>query len=129
MKITDNQKIKLAFRWLLIIFYFFAGVNHFIHPQFYLPLIPPYFTHPDAINWGSGAIEILLAIGVMIPTYRKLAVFFIILMLIAFIPSHVYFIQAGACMGEQSLCTPIWVAWIRLFPIHPLLMFWAWYVR
>lgn len=129
MKLVANTKAKVALRWLLIVFYFIAGVNHFIHPQFYLPLIPPYFPNPELLNWISGVGEILLAIGVAIPKYRKNAVLLIILMLIAFIPSHVYFIQAGACMGEQSLCTPVWVAWVRLFPIHPLLMCWAWYVR
>ena len=129
MKFLEKAEVKLALRWLLIVFYFAAGVNHFVHPQFYLPLIPPYFHNPELINWVSGVCEVLAAIGVAIPKYRKNAALFLILMLVAFIPSHVYFIQAGACMGEQSLCTPIWVAWIRLIPIHPLLMFWAWYVK
>ena len=129
MKLLQKTNTKVALRFLLIVFYFVAGVNHFIHPEFYLPLIPSYLPNPEAINWISGVLEIVLAIGVTIPTYRKNAVLLIIVMLIAFIPSHVYFIQEGACMESTSLCTPIWVAWVRLFPIHPLLMLWAWYVR
>ena len=129
MKFFENSKVKIAFRWLLITFYFTAGLNHFINPQFYLPLIPPYFPNPETLNWVSGVIEMVLAIGVALPKTRKNSVLLIILMLIAFVPAHVYFIQAGGCMGEESLCTPIWVAWVRLFPIHPLLMLWAWYVK
>lgn len=129
MKLLQKTNTKVALRFLLIVFYFVAGVNHFIHPEFYLPLIPSYLPNPEAINWISGVLEIVLAIGVTIPTYRKNAVLLIIVMLIAFIPSHVYFIQEGACMESTSLCTPLWVAWVRLFPIHPLLMLWAWYVR
>ncbi len=129
MKLLQKTNTKVALRFLLIVFYFVAGVNHFIHPKFYLPLIPSYLPNPEAINWISGVLEIVLAIGVIMPTYRKNAVLLIIVMLIAFIPSHVYFIQQGACMESTSLCTPIWVAWIRLFPMHPLLMLWAWYVR
>ena len=129
MSLLNKLKITIALRWLLIVFYFTAGVNHFINPQFYLPLIPPYFPEPELINWVSGVAEILLAIGVGIPKYRKKAILSIILMLVAFIPAHVYFIQAGACLGEQSLCTPMWVAWVRLFPVHPLLILWAWHVR
>ena len=129
MKLLRKSKIKRVLRWLLIVFYFVAGVNHFVNPEFYLPLIPSYLPNPELINLASGVVEILLAIGVAIPKYRKVSVIGIILMLIAFIPSHVYFIQQGACMHEGSLCTPLWVAWVRLFPVHPLFMYWAWVVR
>jgi uncharacterized membrane protein len=129
MKLIEKRKVKVALRGLLIVFYFVAGVNHFVHPEFYLPLIPSYFPNPDFINFSSGAVEILLAIGMVTTKYRRISVVLIILLLVAFIPSHVYFIQEGACMGEQSLCAPLWLAWVRLFPIHPLLMLWAWYVR
>lgn len=128
MTLFTQKKVKLALRWLLIIFYFLAGVNHFIHPEFYLPLIPSYLPEPELINWISGVAEVLLAVGVIIPRTRKLSVILIILMLIAFIPSHIYFIQVGACMNEQSLCTPMWVAWVRLIVIHPLFILWAWFV-
>lgn len=124
-----NISLKIVLRWLLVNFYVFAGINHFISPKFYAPLIPPYFPYPDTINWVSGAVEIALAIGVAIPKTRKNAALLIVLMLIAFIPSHIYFIQIGACAGEGSLCTPIWVAWVRLFPVHPLLIYWAWYIK
>jgi uncharacterized membrane protein len=129
MTLLKKTKVKIALRWLLIVFYFVAGVNHFLNPAFYLPLIPSYLPNPEILNLASGVVEILLAMGVATTKYRKASVILIILMLIAFIPSHVYFIQEGACMGEPSLCTPLWVAWIRLFPIHPLFMLWAWYVK
>ncbi len=121
--------MKRALRWLLIVFYLVAGVNHFVHPEFYLPLIPPYLPNPELINWVSGALEVLLAIGVAAPKYRKQSAVLIILMLIAFVPSHVYFIQQGACIDAQGLCTPLWVAWVRFILIHPLFMLWAWVVR
>ncbi len=130
MAITfSKNQLKIALRGLLVVFYTAAGINHFINPAFYLPLIPPYFPFPELINTLSGVAEIVLAAGVAFPTTRRWAAIGIILMLVAFIPSHVYFIQAGACFGEQSLCTPLWVAWVRLFPIHPLLMLWAWFIR
>lgn len=129
MKVLRIKRLRFLLRWLLIIFYFMAGVNHFIHPEFYLPLIPSYLPETELINWLSGVLEILLAVGVAIPRFRKTSVVLIILMLIAFIPSHVFFIQEGACMNEQSLCTPMWVAWLRLIVIHPLFVLWAWFVR
>jgi uncharacterized membrane protein len=119
--------IKL-FRILLIAFYTFAGTYHFIDPEFYLDLIPNYLPYPHAINYVSGVFEILLAIGVAIPKTRLLAVKCIIVLLILFIPSHVYFIQIGSCV-ETAFCVSPWVAWLRLLLVHPLLMLWAWSIR
>jgi uncharacterized membrane protein len=115
-------------RILLIGFYAFAGINHFINPEFYLGLIPNYLPYPQAINLVSGAIEIILALGVAIPKTRLLAVKGIILLLILFIPSHVYFIQIGSCV-ETAFCVDPWIAWIRLLLVHPLLILWVWTVR
>lgn len=120
---------KNLFRSLLILFYLLAGINHFINPEFYYPLIPPYFPKPTVINFFAGTIEILFSIGVAVPRWRKGSVIFIIVMLIAFIPSHMYFIQEGACMSDGGLCTPMWVAWFRLIIVHPILIAWAWYVK
>ena len=80
-------------RILLIGFYAFAGSYHFINPEFYSDLIPTYLPYPNFINYASGFFEILLAVGVAIPKTRLLAVKSIIVLLILFIPSHVYFIK------------------------------------
>jgi uncharacterized membrane protein len=111
-------------RYTMSLFYIAAGLNHFINPNFYLPLIPPYFPYHSAINVISGVMEILLGL-LLIPTItRKWAVYGIVLMLVAFIPAHVYFIQQNSCAGE--LCLSPWVGWFRLLVIHPLLLYWAW---
>ncbi|MBT8243865.1 MAG: hypothetical protein HKP48_02960 [Winogradskyella sp.] len=115
-------------RIILIGFYGFAGSYHFINPEFYYPLIPDYLPYAEFINYASGLLEILLAIGVTLPRTRLLAVKGIITLLIFFIPSHVYFITEGGCMSD-SLCVPLWIAWVRLIVIHPLLILWAWSIR
>ncbi len=109
---------------VMALFYAAAGLNHFINPAFYLPLIPPYFLYHAFINMGTGVIEILLGILLIPALSRKWAAVGIIAMLIAFIPSHVYFIEVNSCAGD--LCVPNWVGWFRLVVIHPLLIYWAW---
>lgn len=106
-------------------FYIFAGLNHFINPGFYYPLIPVYLPFHEFINYGSGILEMVLGVGLLIPKTRKLAALGIVLMLIAFIPSHIYFIKLGSCI-EGVLCVNPWVAWLRLVVIHPLLIWWGW---
>lgn len=110
---------------VLVGFYLFAGFNHFRDPDFYYPLIPPYFQYIYEINVLAGVIEVLLALGLSFKQTRRLSAYGIVLMLLAFVPAHTYFIQEGGCMSE-GLCVPAWVAWVRLIVIHPLLIFWVW---
>ncbi|MEM1002043.1 MAG: hypothetical protein AAGH46_05295 [Bacteroidota bacterium] len=120
--------LKQVFRFGLIGFYAFAGSYHFINPEFYHGLIPVYLPFPELINYLAGIIEIVLAIGVAFEQTRKLSIYGIVAMLIAFIPSHIYFIQIGSCI-DDSLCVAPWIAWMRLLVIHPILILWAWKVK
>jgi len=121
-------KLNKALRYGIIGFYVFAGAYHFINPDFYYALIPSYLPYPSIINYAGGIAEIFLAIGVGITPLRSIAIKGLILMLMAFIPSHVYFIQVGSCVND-SLCVDPWIAWVRLIVIHPILILWAWKVK
>ena len=121
--------MKKTSLYLQSIFYIIAGLNHFINPDFYYPLIPDYLSDFDGfINVFSGVIEIGLGVQLLFPKTRYRAAIAIVFMLIAFIPSHVYFIQLGSCI-EDGLCVAEWIGWGRLLVIHPLLIWWAWSAR
>ena len=118
---------KKAIIYGLAYFYLAAGINHFISPDFYLPLIPPFFSKPEWINSLAGIAELVLGLGVLYYPTRRRAGYGIVLLLISFIPSHVYFIQIGACVAD-GLCVPLWLGWIRLVLIHPILIYWGYWV-
>lgn len=124
MKYLHIRNILLV---ALIAFYVFAGANHFLNPSFYIPIIPPYLIKwANEINVLSGAVEILLGL-LLIPTAtRAKAGVGIILLLIAFIPSHVYFIQKGAFTIGKINFNPF-ISSIRLFVGQPILMLWAYW--
>lgn len=121
------KRLSQAGFYFLLLFYILAGVNHFYNPSFYLPLIPPYLPNPEWINIASGIAEIALGVGLIFPVTRRMAVFGILFMLIAFLPAHIWLIQEDGCVGE--LCVSPWIAWVRLLVVHPLLMYWAWSYR
>jgi len=110
--------------YLLILFYFFAGLNHFIMPDFYLPLIPYNHPDPETINVMTGIVEIGLAVGLVFKKSRLYAAYGILVLLCIFIPVHVIFIREGGCF-EGYFCVPNWVAHLRLWLVHPLLASWA----
>lgn len=111
----------------MIIFYLLAGVNHFRSPANYKAIIPAYLGNASWINIAAGISEILLAILLLFKLTRRLAAFGIILMLLAFIPAHVYMLQDHICIDK--ICPPDWVLWFRLFVLQPILIMWAWSVR
>jgi len=109
---------------LMTVFYLVAGINHFLHPENYYALIPPYFPFHQFINMVSGAAEIIFGGLLIFPSSRKAGAYGIVVLLILFIPAHIYMIQKGGCMSIQ-MCVPPWVAWVRLFPVQFVLIAWA----
>ena len=112
----------------MIVFYVLGGCNHFYNPSFYIPLIPPYLsTWAVELNLIAGFFEIILGI-LLIPTQtRKWAGWGIVMMLIAFIPSHIYFIERGNFTLGSFTMSPL-ISWIRLLVFQPLLIFLALWV-
>lgn len=113
--------------YAMVVLYALAGINHFRSPDNYLKIIPPYLGDASLLNLLAGIAEILLAVLLLFKATRKLAAMGIILLLIAFIPVHIYMLQTGFCVG--TFCAPQWLLWLRLLILQPLLMAWAWWVR
>ena len=58
--------LKAVSLGLLALFYFGAGVNHFLNPEFYVNMMPPYIPLHEAMVFLSGVAEVILGIGVLI---------------------------------------------------------------
>ncbi len=118
--------IKKIALWLIIIFYFTAGIKHFTTPLPYLTIIPPYLPQPKLLNYLAGFFEIAFALLIFPLKTRKYACWAIILMLIAFMPAHIYMIQksndAPFLLGNWTI-TPL-IAWIRI-PFQIIFILWA----
>ena len=117
----------LISKYSCFLFYSSAGISHIISPDFYVNLIPNYLPYPNGINILSGLIEIALSLLLLFPRYLKIGAWGIIVLLIFFIPSHVYFIKIGSCVPNGLCVNPI-ISWLRLIIVHPILILWAWYV-
>ena len=116
--------LHTTMRFALIAFLAIAGSYHFIDPSFYYPLIPDYLPFHKTLNYSLGTLELIIAILYVFKRTRQLGLGIYGILLLLFIPSHMHFIKLGACIPE-GLCTPIWLAWVRLIVIHPLLFWWA----
>ena len=94
---------------IMAVFYIAAGLNHFRAPWFYYKLIPPQLPKKP-VNVISGFAEVLLGIGLLIPSLSVWSAWGVIALLIAVYPGNIYHLsQKGAGMK-----IPIWALWVRL---------------
>jgi uncharacterized membrane protein len=114
-----EASLKKIALWGFAGFFLIAGVNHFLMPKFYFPLIPDYLPAHGFINVFSGLLEIAFAIMLLIKQTRKMAGWGIAILMVLFVPSHIYFIQIGSCV-EDGLCVEPWIAWVRLILVQPI---------
>jgi uncharacterized membrane protein len=110
---------------ILVIGYVLAGINHFRSPGGYIKIIPPYLPYPQVLNMLAGFFEIAFAVLMIFPQTRPIAAWGIILMLIAFLPVHVYMIQNAPMKMGNLVVTPL-LAWARI-PFQALFILWAWW--
>ncbi|MEY3539043.1 MAG: hypothetical protein RL188_460 [Bacteroidota bacterium] len=128
MENKTKALIKKGMLYGMIAFYIFGGYNHFRDPAFYIPLIPPYLgAWAVELNLLSGVFEIGLALLLIPQLTRKWAGWGIVIMLFAFIPSHIYFIEKGNFSLGSFTMTPF-ISWIRLLVFQPLFILWALWV-
>lgn len=118
--------MKIVWRILQVIlalFLIYAGVQHFLKPAFYEPFVPAFLPAKTMIVYGSGVIEILLGVMMLIPKYTKLGATGIMWLMIVFLPIHIWDVfSENPSIGSRN------AALIRL-PIQFLLIAWAYGIR
>ena len=94
-----------------------AGVLHFVTPEFYERLIPPFLGPPRPWIYASGVAEIACAAAVAVPRTRRLGGYATAALLAAVFPGNVY-------MAFEPGDLPRWAALLRL-PLQVPLVLWG----
>jgi uncharacterized membrane protein len=115
--------LKIVLKYLLAAFFVGAGMYHFINPDFYLRIMPPYLPWHKQLIYLSGFFEIALGLLVLIPKYMRLAGWGLIALLIAVYPANIHM----AVNHHLYPDVPIWFHWVRL-PLQLIFIAWAWWV-
>ena len=112
----------MLFRFLLAILFIAAGSLHFLIPQTYIRIMPPYIPAHEMLVHISGACEILGGLGVLFnPPIRTLAAWGLVALLIAVMPANIYMATNHATFSK----IPVWALYLRL-PLQLPLIWWAW---
>ncbi|QXP73816.1 DoxX family membrane protein [Tenacibaculum sp. AHE15PA] len=77
-------------RILLAIFIVYAGIQHFIKPDFFNAFVPDFLIYKSTIIYVSGIIEIVLGVLLLIPKYTRVAASGILILMLLFLPIHIW---------------------------------------
>lgn len=117
-----RSRIKRVGLVALSIFFVGAGINHFVDPDFYVAIVPPYLPAPLSIVYVSGFFEIVGGVAVLARSTRPLAGWGLILLLIAVYPANIHMVLHP----EQFPEVPTWALYARL-PLQFVFMAWAYW--
>ncbi|MGG6242021.1 DoxX family protein [Nodosilinea sp. AN01ver1] len=122
--LNDN---KATLRVILAVCMVVAGVLHFVVPQPFIRIVPGFLPAPAALVYISGVIEILLALGLLLPSTRRFSAWGLVLLFIAVYPANLN--MAINHIQISGIPDTWWFHAIRL-PFQFVLIAWAyWYTR
>ena len=108
---------------IIALFMIYAGIQHFVKPDFFLPFVPKFLPLKTTIVYVSGIAEILVGLLLLIKKYAKIGAIGTLILLFLFLPIHIWDVFAEApVIGSRK------AALIRL-PIQFLLIFIVWKIK
>ena len=113
--------LKTIISFILGLLLILGAITHFFNPQVYSELIPP-FVSEQLANVLAGVVELIIGIGLLLPTYRNRAGFAFMVLMILFMPIHIWdAFRSQPAMGTTN------VAIIRIV-IQVLLILAGWWI-
>ena len=122
---AESGRAAATSRFLLAAIFILGGINHFVMPEFYLRIMPPYLPVPLFLIYLSGFLETGFGIALLIPKYSRRAAWGIILTLIAVFPANIYMAMNTELFPDLN---PLLI-YLRL-PLQFVLIAWAfWHTK
>ena len=121
MKVQGKEILK----WVYGVLFALAGVNHFMHTDFYLSIMPPYLPWHLTLVYASGISEIALGVGLLFRSTQRIAAWGMIALIVAVTPANLHMAVHAELYPRFSPAA----LWIRLL-LQVVLIAWAyWYTR
>jgi len=104
----------------LAILFTVTGISHFLFHGFFSSMVPAWIPYPAAVVTVTGVLELLGAVGLIIPETRELAGWCLIALLVAVFPANIEMLVTARAAQSSALVETL--LWLRL-PLQPLLIF------
>lgn len=119
------RTFKLILKYLLGLLFVLAGLNHFVNPDFYLKIMPPYLPSHLFLVYVSGFFEVFLGAALLIKRSAHVAAWGLIALLVAVYPVNIHMALNPDLYPEYSRAA----LWVRLLFQMVLIAWVYWYAR
>lgn len=85
MPYRKRAALAIVFAWFIL-----GGIGHFAAPEFFMKIVPPSLPLRREAVYLSGACELLGALGLLHPRYRRAAGIGLMLLTVAVTPANIY---------------------------------------
>ena len=117
----SRRKIEIG-RLMFAAIFVISGLSHFLFPEPFTRIVPPFLPWPKLLVWVSGGAEILGGVGLLARRCRRAAAYGLFVLLLAVFPANIY--MAVAHIPFPGWLGKSWLQWLRL-PLQIPLVFWA----
>ncbi len=121
------KKLKLISIYTLSLFYINIGISHFISPDFFKVILPPYIPFSMFFVYLSGFFEILFGLMIIFKKSRYYGATGLCLLLIFVFPANIYLYQSYEAQEILNISKD--GSFIRLFFQIPLLILAYWHSK
>lgn len=88
--IYKEYKFALSGRIALAAMFITTGIAHFVFVKGMSLMLPDFISYKFTLVYFTGVIELIAAVGILVPKYRKTTGWLLILFLVLIIPSNIY---------------------------------------
>ena len=124
----SDHILARAGRTSMAIMLAFTALGHFLYPEGMAKMLPPKFPSPVTIVYLTGVLEIVAAVGLLLPNFRKTTAVMLILFFILVLPANIYAARHHVDFQKGSYDGPglgylffriplqiLFIAWIYFF--------------
>ncbi len=105
----------------MAVLYILAGTNHFLNPDTFRKIMPPWLPCHDVLIYTTGVLEITFGVLLLPLATRRIGAWGIVFLLIAVFPANIQMALNYANTNHHQT----WLVFLRL-PVQALLIWWAW---
>ena len=116
------KHLRVGMRILLGVLFVVAGINHFVHPNFYINIMPDYLPAHRALVLLRGVTEIVAGAMLFLRRTSALGAWGIVAMLVLFFMVHIHMIAHA----DRYASVPLVLLYVRVALQFPLIL-WAWW--
>ncbi|MEJ2004461.1 MAG: hypothetical protein P8X57_05740, partial [Cyclobacteriaceae bacterium] len=105
----------------------FTGIAHFIYTEGMMLMLPHIVPSKEFVIYATGIFEILAAIGLLIPKYRRTTALLLMIFLIVILPANFKgaYDHLDLTTAQYDGRGPAYL-WFRV-PLQVAFIFWIWY--